>query len=222
MTCRQTRRAAALVAMFAAALVTAAAATQHHHRAGFFNVEWIAGMVVGARYVLLMSGVALAVLAPGLLHGKRTPWRLTLVCIVVAADALRGHAHHLTAILALVVLATVLVLGHRSFGAKSDPAQARRGWWIFVAGECMILLYGVVGLHMLARDFRASSTMTDSIVSGARLLFLLPASSIPATQHGEFFIGSVRVASVTVAIVGLARIVATVVARSDRADDDRA
>jgi len=222
MTSRQTRRTAAVLAIVAAVSVTTAAATQRQHHPGFFGVDWIAGMVVGARYVLLMCGVALAVLARGLLYGKRTARRLTLVCILVAADGLRGHAHHIVPIVVLALLGAVLVVGRGAFSAGTNPVQARQGWWILVAGECTVLLYGVVGLHMLARDFREPPTVTDSIVSGARLLFLLPAGSIPATRHGAFFIESVRVASLTVAIIGLARIVATAVARSGHADDERA
>jgi len=222
MTSRQTRRTAAVLAIVAAVSVTTAAATQRQHHPGFFGVDWIAGMVVGARYVLLMCGVALAVLARGLLYGKRTARRLTLVCILVAADGLRGHAHHLAPMVALALLGAVLVVGRGAFSAGTNPVQARQGWWILVAGECTVLLYGVVGLHMLARDFREPPTVTDSIVSGARLLFLLPAGSIPATRHGAFFIESVRVASLTVAIIGLARIVATAVARSGHADAERA
>ena len=149
MTSRQTRRTAAVLAIVAAVSVTTAAATQRQHHSGFFGVDWIAGMVVGARYVLLMCGVALAVLARGLLYGKRTARRLTLVCILVAADGLRGHAHHIVPIVALALLGAVLVVGRGAFSAGTNPVQARQGWWILVAGECTVLLYGVVGLHML-------------------------------------------------------------------------
>lgn len=222
MTSRQARRVAALLAAAAGAMVTTAAATQRHRHAGFLGIDWAASVLVGARYVLLMCGVSLVVLARGLLHGKRTARRLTLASILVAAASLPGRVHHLPLIVALASLATVLLVSRGAFRAGTDPARARRGWWLLVAGECTVFLYGVAGLHMLARDFREPTSVTDSIISGARMLFLLPASSVPATRHGMFFLDTVRVASLFVAIVGLAGVVATVVARTDYADDERA
>lgn len=219
---RRIRRAAALVSLASGATTLVSAATEHHRHAGFLGVDWAISEVTGGRYMLVISGVTLVVLARGLLYGKRTAQRLALLAALVAAVGhhLRGLDLPTLALLASLVL--VLTLGRQAFKAASDPARARRGWWILVAGETTVLLYGVVGLYLLDIEFRQSTTIVESVTDGVRLLFLLPVSTVaPATRQGAFFIDSVRTASFAIAMAGLVSIVATVVARERPSDGDR-
>jgi phosphatidylglycerol lysyltransferase len=219
---RLARRLAALMAVTAGATTIAAAATKRRHDAGFLGVEWAANVVIGGRYGLLICGVALVVLVRGLLHGKRTAHRLALVAAVVAAVSLHPRGIGVVALAALAMLGALLGVGRQAFCAGSDPARARRGWWILVAGETTVLLYGVVGVYLLDREFRQSTTIVGSALSSVRLLFLLPGPTVsPVTSHGGFLLDSVRVASFAVAIAGLVSIVATVVAGANPDEDDR-
>ena len=219
---RQSRRLAAVLAVAAGASTITAAAASRRHRAGFLGLEWAANVVIGGRYGLVVCGVTLVVLARGLLHGKRTAWRLALVAVVVAAAGLRLRGLNLAVMGALALLAVVLCVYRPAFRANSDPARARRGWWILVAGETTVLLYGVIGVYLLDPDFRRSTTLDDSVMSSLRLLFLLPGTSVsPATGHGAFLLDSVRVSSFAVAMAGLVSIVATVVARATPDNVDR-
>src|SRR4029077_3054117 len=144
----------------------ASAATTHHRHAGFLGVDWAIGEVIGGRYILVRPGVALVVLSRGLLYGKRTAQRLTLLTAVVAAAGHGLRGIDVCALALLVILVVVLVLGRSAFRAASDPARARRGWWILAAGETTVLVYGIVGLYMLDSEFRESSTLLDSISDG--------------------------------------------------------
>ena len=219
---RRIRRAAALISLASGATTLVSAATERHRPAGFLGVDWAVSEVTGGRYMLVISGVTLVVLTRGLLYGKRTAQRLALLTSLVAAAGhhLRGVDLSTLALLAGLVL--VLGLGRRSFRAASDPARARRGWWILVAGEATVLVYGVIGLYLLDKEFRQSTTILESVTDGVRLLFLLPVSTVaPATRHGAFFIDSVRTASFAIAMAGLVSIVATVVARERPTDSDR-
>ena len=219
---RLARRLAALLAVIAGATTIAAAATKRHDDAGFPGVEWATNVVIGGRYGLLVCGVALVVLARGLLHGKRNAHRLALVAAVVASLSLHPRRIGLLALSLLALLVAVLGVRQRAFRAGSDPARARRGWWILIAGEITVLLYGVAGLYLLDRDFYKSTTIASSVLSGVRLLFLLPGPTVsPVTRHGGFFLDSVRVASFAVAIAGLVSIVATVVAGANPDEEER-
>jgi lysylphosphatidylglycerol synthetase-like protein (DUF2156 family) len=222
MTPRAFRRVAALFALASGVSTIVSAATKHPRHAGFLGVEWAASAVIGGRYGLLVCGVALIVLTRGLLHGKRTAQRLALLAALGAAA---GHHFRGLDVVALAVIAglvLVLSLGRHAFRAASDPARARYGWWILVAGETTILIYGVTGLYLLDNEFRRSSTVVDSITAGVRLLFLLPVSTVaPATRHGAFFIDSVRAGSFAVVMAGVIGLVATVVARAEPASGDR-
>jgi len=219
---RRWRRLGALAAVAAGASTIAAAATKHPRHAGFMGVEWAANVMIDGRYGLLVCGVTLVVLARGLLHGKRNARRLALVAALIAAVSLRLRGPNFLTLAVLVVLVVVLSVGRSAFGAGSDPARARRGWWILVAGEATVLLYSVIGLYLLDPEFVESTTVARSVESGVRLSFLLPGTTLsPVTPHGGFFLDSVRVASFAVAMAGLVSLVGTVVARENRSDDDR-
>lgn len=222
MTPRQLRRVAALTAVTAGGSTIAAAATKQRHHAGFPGVEWAANVVIGGRYGVLVCGVTLVVLARGLLHGKRTARRLAIVALLAASAGLRLRGFDLAVLGALAMLALVLCVGRSSFRARSDPARARRGWWILVAGETTVLVYGVGGSYLLDREFTPPTSFVESVMSSLRLLLLLPGSTVsPATPHGGFFLDSVRVTSFAIAMAGVVSIVATVVARGTPDDEDR-
>ncbi len=217
---RSSRR---LVAMAATTLGTAdlvlAAGTQTALKAGFLGVGWALSAVFGARYILLIAGISLIVIARSLLHGKRNAWRIAFVAVFVSA--LGHHVKEADAIgLALSAgLLILLIVVRRSFRAKSDPALVRRGVQLLASGFLATFVYGTVGLYFLDRNFRESTTLGESIEDALRLLVLLPTSAIePVTRHGRWFIDSVRFAALAVLLLGLARIVATVVFRQDRSD----
>lgn len=112
---------------------------------------------------------------------------------------------------ALVAL-TALLASRRVFVARTDPALARRGSAVLVGGLAAVFGYAATGLYWLGADFRAPATVWSSLRDAGRLLFLLPIDVEPVTHHGRWFIESVRTAALAVVIVGLARLVATVVA----------
>jgi lysylphosphatidylglycerol synthetase-like protein (DUF2156 family) len=219
---RRIRRISALLALVSGVSTIVSAATENSRHAGFLGVDWASTAVIGGRYALLVCGVSLIVLSRGLLHGKRTAMRLAVVVALVAAVGQHFWDLEVLVLAILGALVLALTLGRRAFRAASDPARARRSWWILVAGEATVLAYGVVGLYLFDNEFRDSNTAADSFAGGVRMLFLLPVSRVaPATRHGAFFLDSVRAASFVVAIAGVIGVVATVVARTQPAASDR-
>ena len=220
MTDRAVRRLVAAAALLLGVTdLVLAAGHRTRVQAGFLGAGWVLDAVFGARYVLLIAGIALIVVARSLLHGKRNAWWIAL-----AAGIVSTMGHHVkeadAAGLALSVAVVVgVVAARRRFPARSDPALARRGVQVLGIGLLAVFAYGTIGLYLLDRNFQTSTTFGESIAGALRLLALLPASAIePVTRHGRWFVDSVRFAGLAVVLVGLARIVATVVFRRDRSD----
>jgi len=179
--------------------------------------------IVGARYLLLATGLMALGAVYGLLHGKQASW---LVATIAAALSIPAHHVKEADALGLVVGATavlVLLLTRRTFRARSDRDLARRGLQTLVMGELAVFLYGTIGLYLLDDEFLEATSLGQSLRQAGRLLFLLPASDIhPLTHHGRWFLESVRFAALAVALVALSRMVASVVVRPGHGPADRA
>jgi len=149
--------------------------------------------VVGSRYLLLASGVALFAAVWGLVHGKRQAWQ---IAVAATSISLVAHPVKRVDIVGVVVTAAVagLLLSSRSlFPARSDPARARQGLVWLVVGELAVFVYGFAGIYFLDRRFVEPTDFAESVANAARLLFVLPATTIePASRHGSWFIDSVR------------------------------
>ena len=190
-------------------LALAAGRRRGHVQGGFVAARWVAQAVVGGRFLLLVAGLVLVLVARGLVHGKRNAWRLA---VVVSVASLAGHhfagADAVGVGFTLVVVA-VLVATRAGFRARSDPALVRRGVQLLVAGELTTFLYGTLGLYLLDHQFRAATTLGQSAREAFRLLLLLPATTVePVTRHGSWFIDSVRVAALGVALAAVVRLMA--------------
>lgn len=218
------RRASALGALIVgAAHLALAATTRPPGSRRVLAVDYAVDAVIGARYVVLVLGLTLVLVARSLLHGKRTGW---WVALVAAAVAVPGHhvkeADVVGAVLS-AALAVGLVLGRRAFRVRSDPALARRGWQLLGVGVATVFAYGVGGLLALDGQFRGSRSVGQAVHDAVRLLFLLPVSTAePATRHARWFVDSVRLAAVAVVLAALVRLVATTVLRSGRTAADEA
>jgi len=116
------------------------------------------------------------------------------------------------------VLVTLLVT-RRVFTARSDPARARRGSAVLVGGLAVVFVYAATGLYWLDTQFRHPTTVWSSLRDAAKLLFLLPVDVEPVTRQGQWFVESVRAATLLVVIAGFVWLVATVVGRPGHSRD---
>ncbi len=203
--------------------LTLAAAVARPARLGFLGLDAGLSLVVGARYLLVVSGLAALLVGPAMRRGKRNAWWLALAATVASVP---GHHLNEADAVGLVVSAAataVLVAGRSAFTARSDPALARRGLQTLLAGGAATFAYGTIGLYLLDSQFRAATTFVESAEEALRLLFLLPLATVePVTRHGRWFLESVRFAALGVAMVGAAQLVATVVRRPGHRPEDRA
>jgi phosphatidylglycerol lysyltransferase len=171
------------------------------------------------RYVLLLAALMLLTAARGLLRGKRVAW---ILAMTAAGASIVGH--HLVKADALGIglalsVAVLLMVSSERFQARPDSSLARRGILWFVLGTCATYTYGVGGLYLLDSQFRRTTSLAQSFQQSARLLFLLPTSTIdPVTKHGAWFIDSVRILAAAVLLIGMARLLHPVVLRGGQRD----
>ena len=188
-------------------------------RIGFLGV----GVILGARYALLVGGLTLLLTVRGLLHGRRNAWILAVVASTVSVGAQPFTDADVVGLGAAAATIGVLVAGRRSFAGASDPPSTRRGLWTLTLGGAAVLVYATVGLYLLDKDFREPTALAESAWAAVRLLFTLSAPNIePATRHGRWFVESVRFAALGVTAVAVVQIVATLAVRPSRRQHDRA
>lgn len=218
---RPRRRLVATVALTSGVIDLLTAAEAHTHvRFGVFRVA--VDVVFGARYALLVAGLTLVLVARGLLHGKRNAARLALVAALVSVPGHHLKEADLVGLLAALAVVALIVVWRDAFPARSDPGLARQGLRLLIVGLLATFAYGAAGLWLLDEEFRETTTITRSLATAARLLFLLRADVEPISRRGRWFVESVRVAALTVVLVALGRLVATVVLRGGRRTTDEA
>jgi phosphatidylglycerol lysyltransferase len=216
---RLRRIAASSTAVLGSVDVIQAASRRSIARLGWLSLHLGGTTTRLFRYVLLLAALMLFSAARGLLRGKRVAW---LLAITAAGASVVGHhlvkADALGIILALGVVVLLMVSSER-FRARPDPSLARRGILWLILGAVATYTYGVGGLYLLDSQFRQSTSLAESLRQSARLLFLLPTSTIdPITKHGAWFIDSVRVMAAAVLLIGIARLLHPVVMRGAQRD----
>lgn len=213
---------AAAVAAVGVTDLTLAAAVARPARLGFLGLDAGLSLVVGARYLLVVSGLAALLVAPAVRRGKRNARWLALAAAVASVPGHHLNEADAVGLTVSVAAAAVLIGGRPAFTARSDPALARRGLQTLLAGGVAVFAYGTLGLYLLDGQFRAATTLGQSVAEALRLLFLLPLATVePVTRHGRWFLESVRFAALGVAMVGVAQLVATVVRRPGHRPEER-
>jgi len=144
------------------------------------------------RHLLLASGCALLVLAPGLARGQRVAWWGAVVALLVSFGV-HLQAGFSGAEPVLAGLSVVLLFAWRKqFPAPSDPPSIRRGEraiGILLAG---LLLYGMVGFYLLRTQFgQAYDPLTAFKDIWARFAFLGSERIGPSSKRAEWFLTSI-------------------------------
>ncbi len=212
---RARRLAAALLAVAGLADVLLAAVPQHGLRLGWDIVPsygW-------PRYLLTAAGALCLGLAPGVLRGRREArWAAgfalgasMLVAIVADAD--------IAAFLPSALAAGGLLLVGRMPG-RADTRLAGRAFRDLLLAELAVLVYATAGLYFLVPDFREATTLAAALNEGIQLIFLLPSSAIqPATEHGTWFLESIRWLSALAVGIAALRGLAPALAHAGAPDD---
>ncbi len=168
--------------------------------------------VNGGRFVLLMLGILLVAVAPGLWTGKRAAWGIAFGCCLGSIAAHSVKNVDLWGMSASVAMVIILAASRNDFPARSDPPTARRGLIMLAGGLVFVYLYSTLGLYFLDREFVHHIPFLQALRDSLRLMFILPATeAAPRTRHGTWLVDSVRVAFLFVMVLGLSQLVRPVI-----------
>ena len=224
MTVRRIRTGAAAALLMAGISQMIVAANQRGQRAeAGLGPDVLVDAIFGARYVLFLAGLASVVAVGGLYRGRRNAWWLAVGAALASIGRNPKGMPPIEVVGIGIGVATLLLLlgSRRSFTVTSRSARRWPGLGLVAVGLAGVYVYGIVGLYVLDWNFRGATTLTQSAREAARLLFLLPTSTIePVSRHGIWLLDSVRFGSTVVVLVGLARMVAAAVHRPDRREEE--
>jgi phosphatidylglycerol lysyltransferase len=171
------------------------------------------------RFLLTAMGALCLGLVPGVSRGRREArWA---AAAALGSSMMVGSAAEtdVAAFLPSAVAAGGLLLLGRMPG-RADSRLTGRAFRDFVLAELAVLLYATIGLYALVPDFREATTLSVALREGIKLAVLLPSSALqPATDHGAWFLESIRWLSALAVGVSALRWLAPGLSE-DRAPDD--
>lgn len=197
---RVRRFAAASLALAGLSDVVLAAVPQHGLRLG-----WDAVPAYGwPRYLLTAAGVLCLALVAGVARGRREArWAGVAAAGASMAVAVIEDADIAAFVPSALALVMMLLVGRMP--GRADTRLAGRAVRDLAVGELAVLAYAVVGLYFLDADFRQSTTLGAALQEGVRTIFLLPTAALePTTDHGVWFLNSIRwLSALTIGITAL-------------------
>lgn len=185
---RSRRLAAGALALAGLADVVLAAVPRHGLRLG-----WDAVPTYGwPRFLLTAAGVLCLALVPAVARGRREArWAGLLAAAASTAAAIVGDADVAAFVPSALAVTLLLLLG--PMPGRADTRLAGRAVRDLVVAEAAVLVYAVVGLYLLDANFREATTVGGALIEGLRMVVLLPAAAItPTTDHGVWFLDSIR------------------------------
>jgi len=168
-----------------------------------------------SRLVAACSAFLLFQLSVGLARRKRLAWVLAAVLLAISAIHQQlAFAHATEAWLCLVVL-LLLVVGRRSFLARSDRPSVRHGLVVLMAALLFTVLYGFLGFYWL--DQRAGVQFQPlDVLRQTLALFLEDAEVNPSlvTRAGHQFAASIHAIGLLTIGTALVQVLRPVMQRS--------
>jgi phosphatidylglycerol lysyltransferase len=151
------------------------------------------GVSLGGRTAAVVAGLALLLLARGILRGKRVAWQLTLLVLAgsVAVHLVKNLDFEEGLIAFWVLLGLWWMRGH--FEASSEPAAVRRGLVAIAAATGLGALYALAGDWLLVHNLGGQP--------GA-----------PLDERARWFVQSMPAVAGALLLVGLVQVLRPVVA----------
>ena len=116
-----------------------------------FDAPW--GVREGSRFLLAWVGLAGILVVRGLLRGRRNAWWIATIGAGISLSAHEVQRANLVGLLVSVTLLALLLAARPVCAAPADRADARRGWLVLIAGQVVVVTYGVGGAFLLDTSF---------------------------------------------------------------------
>src|SRR5437667_1132487 len=183
---------AVLVVLMGAVNVLSALLAHVPHRLHLLHTLLPLQVIHGSRTLTVVAGFLLMLLGKGLWRRKRRAWEFAvlLLGISLVLHLVKGLDYEE----GLGILALILGLVHLRpyYTAKSDPPSARQGLLVLAGALAFTLLYGVIGFHLLHRQFTGIEDLDDAV--SATLLYFFEFGNRyvrPLSHRAQWFLGSI-------------------------------
>jgi phosphatidylglycerol lysyltransferase len=191
---------AVLVVLMGAVNVLSALLARVPHRLHLLHTVLPLQVIHGSRTLTVVAGFLLMLLGKGLWRRKRRAWEFAvlLLGISLVLHLVKGLDYEEG--LGILVLILGLVHLRPYYTAKSDPPSARQGLLVLAGALAFTLLYGVIGFHLLHRQFTGIEDLDDAV--SATLLYFFEFGNRfvrPLSHRAQWFLESIY----TVAVVSL-------------------
>ena len=176
----------------------------------------------GSHLAAALAGIALIMLAGGLLRRKRAAWLLTMAALAVSAIShITKGLNYEEAILALALAAWLLYM-RSHFHAHSDKPSVEQGLRALALGFVCTLAYGVAGFYLLDRHFSVNFGLWAAMRQTASMFVQLSDPGLqPVTSFGKYFAGSIYSVGVITMSYAFLMLVRPVLAREKASTQDR-
>ena len=165
--------------------------SQRHRAFVWLDANAPLALTHGSRYLTLLIGVALLLLASALAHGRRTAWRLTVAALAASTVLHLTKAVDLHAALINGATAALLLRWRGAFIARSRPPTARQGFFCLLGLGVALPLYGLAGFFLLRFQYQEGYHVGAALQeTAARLLFTSLDQYTPLTRRAAWFLDS--------------------------------
>ena len=196
---------------------------QHQARSQVLGSMLPESVMLGGRTGVVMSSLALLLLAGGVARGKRIAWQLTSVVLVasIGFDLVKDLDIEVGALSAWILLGLWWFRPH--FQADSDPRRLRLGLAALGGGIGLAIFYALFGTAVLSNQLSPETGVVRTLETLAEAL----AGNNPTRYHGlteraTWFLGTLPVVSYTLVLFGLLMLLRPVLApRAVAADRER-
>jgi len=180
------------------------------HHAGFMRLEAL--LPVGGpgwpRHLLLVTGLILLTLAPGLAKRQRTAWWATLTVLILSAlTHVQVGVNGVEAMLALA-LVVLLLVWRDDFNAAADTPSMGSGLRLLTSLVVLVPLYALAGFYILRSRFDTPVTITGALGDVLARVFFLPGTApVPSGRPAEWFLDSIPVVAWLGVVYSITRVV---------------
>lgn len=170
-------------------------------------------LIIGSRYLVLITGIASLLIAPSLFKQKRVAWYISAVLLAVSglAHIIKG-ADIEEASLCILLLGILLPL-YRDCSVKSDPIRVLRSGKILLGLIIFVFLYTFIGFHFFADKMGLSDYDLSVWKAGFNALFFDFSGLHIQTKAAKFFCQSIFVVNSFSMLIGLILALSPVVIR---------
>ncbi len=178
--------------------------------------------MLGGRTGVVMSALALLLLAGGVSRGKRIAWQFTSIVLVasIGFDLVKDLDFEDAALSAWILIGLWWFRGH--FQANSDPRRLRWGLAALGSGIALAIFYAFFGTAVLSNQLSPEPGVIRTFETLAEALAGNPTRYHALTDRASWFLGTLPVVSYTLVLFALLMLLRPVLApRAAAAERER-